>query len=42
MKELADSGLPIEEFARSRGVTGQKLRYWKERLAERPAVAARA
>jgi Transposase len=35
LKELSDCGLPIEEFARSRGITGQKLRYWKERLAER-------
>ena len=39
LKDLAECGLSVEAFMRSRGVTRHKLEYWKERLAERPAVA---
>ena len=28
------SGLPLEAYARQRGVTAQRLRWWRERLGE--------
>ena len=32
LKELAASGLSAESFARSKGYSTQRLRYWKKRL----------
>jgi hypothetical protein len=33
LKELAESGLSDASFARGRGFSTQRLRYWKRRLA---------
>ena len=33
---LAKSGLPLERFARDRGITPQRVYWWKKKLAEKP------
>jgi hypothetical protein len=40
LAELARSGESVAVFAHSRGFSTQRVRYWKKRLGESPAVAA--
>jgi hypothetical protein len=40
LEELARSGESAAEFARSRGFSAQRIRYWQKRLGESPAVPA--
>jgi len=39
LSEIADSGESIAEFARRRGVSAQRIYYWKKRIAETTAPA---
>ena len=39
LSELADSGESIAEFARRRGVSAQRIYYWKKRIAQTAAPA---
>jgi hypothetical protein len=34
LKAWQASGLPLETYARQRGVSGQRLRWWRERLGD--------
>jgi len=34
LREWRASGLPLESFARERGLTGERLRWWRNRLSE--------
>jgi transposase-like protein len=34
LDELAQSGLSVAKFAQSKGVSAQRISYWKKRLAE--------
>jgi transposase-like protein len=41
LAELTRTGESIAEFARRRGVSGERVRYWRKRLADRaPAFVA--
>jgi len=40
LAELARSGESVAEFARSRGFSTQRVRYWKKRLAATAVVPA--
>ena len=40
LEEFGRSGESEARFARSRGISTQRIRYWKKRLAEAPAVPA--
>ncbi|MFI5302590.1 MAG: IS66 family insertion sequence element accessory protein TnpA, partial [Polyangiales bacterium] len=39
LAELAESGESVAQFARRRGVSAQRIYYWKKRIAESAAPA---
>lgn len=41
LEEWRESGLPLQTFARERGMTPQRLYWWRSRLGGEGAVASR-